>query len=119
MEPSLQQEIQLLHAQICQALADHKRIALLYTLAEGPQCVTELAESLGVPQPTVSYHLRILRERGLVLTEPEGTTIHYSLADHRIVQALDVLRAMLTDMLARQAELMRGARETMQDKTGG
>lgn len=109
MQPPLQREIQLLHAEICQALADPKRIALLYTLDEGPQCVTDLAQALDAPQPTVSYHLRILRERGLVVAQPEGTSVHYSLADRRIVEALEILRTMLADILARQAELMREA----------
>jgi ArsR family transcriptional regulator len=111
MEPTLQREIQLLHAEICQALADPKRITLLYTLDRGAQCVTDLAAALDAPQPTVSYHLRILRERGLVLTEPEGTTIHYSLADHRIIEALDILRMMLADILVRQAQLLRGTED--------
>jgi len=111
METSLQQEIQLLHAEICQALADPKRIALLYTLDKKRQCVKELAEALDVPQPTVSYHLKILRERGLAAAEPDGTTVYYSLTDRRIIEALDTLRAMLADNLARQAELMRGARD--------
>jgi ArsR family transcriptional regulator len=108
MEPSLNREIRLLHAQICQALADPKRIALLYTLDRGQQCVTDLAEALDAPQPTVSYHLKVLRERGLAVAEQDGTTVYYSLADRRIIEALDLLRAMLTDILAQQASLMRG-----------
>lgn len=107
MEPSLQREIQLLHAEMCQALADPKRIALLYTLDQGTQCVNDLAQALDVPQPTISYHLKILRERGLVVAQPDGTSVRYSLADERIVEALDMLRTILADMLARQAELMR------------
>ena len=118
MKPALEREIQLLHAEICQALADPKRIALLYTLDEGAQCVTDLAETLGVPQPTVSYHLFILREWGLVFAEPEGTTVHYSLADRRIVDALDTLRMMLADILARQAQLVQGAQKSQDFKTG-
>ncbi len=110
MEPSLEREIRQLHAQICQALADPKRITLLYMLEEAPKRVTDLAEALAVPQPTVSYHLRVLRERGLVVAEPEGTTVYYALADHRIVEALDTLRSMLADILAEQAELVPGAR---------
>jgi len=108
MEPSLQREIRQLHAQICQALADPKRIALLYMLEAGPQCVTDLGEALGMPQPTVSYHLKVLRERGLVVNEPEGTTVYYGLADQRIIEALDTLRSMLADILAGQAELVSG-----------
>jgi ArsR family transcriptional regulator len=107
MESSLQRDIRLLHAQICQALADPKRIALLYTLDRGPQCVTDLAEALDAPQPTVSYHLKVLRERGLAVAQPEGTTVYYSLADRRIIEALDLLRSMLADILAEQADLMR------------
>ena len=109
VESSLQREIELLHAEICQALADPTRIALLYMLDEGAQCVTDLTEALEAPQPTVSYHLRILRERGLVVAEREGTMVLYSLADRRIVEALDMLRGMLADMLTRRAELMREA----------
>jgi ArsR family transcriptional regulator len=108
MESSLQQEIRLLHAQVCQALADPKRIALLYTLDQGRQCVTDLAAALDVPQPTVSYHLKVLRERGMAVAEQDGTTVYYSLADRRIIEALDLLRAMLADILAQQADLMRG-----------
>jgi ArsR family transcriptional regulator len=109
IESSLRKEIRLLHAQICQALADPKRIALLYTLEKGAQCVTDLAEALDVPQPTISYHLKVLRERGMAVAEQEGTTVYYSLADRRIIEALDLLRAMLADILAQQADLMRGA----------
>ena len=109
MEPALDREIRLLHAQICQALADPKRIALLYILDQGPQCVTDLADSLDIPQPSVSYHLKVLRERGLAASEQDGTTVYYSLTDRRIIEALDLLRAMLADILAQQASLVMGA----------
>ncbi len=108
MVPPLQQEINLLHAQICQGLADPKRILLLYALSEGPRRVTDLAGALGLPQPTVSHHLKILRERGLVVAEREGTAAYYSLADRRVIQALDLLRAVLADLLGQQAELAEG-----------
>ncbi len=102
---SLHQEIILLHAQVCQGLADPKRILLLYALADGPRRVTDLAEALGVPQPTVSHHLKILRERGLVTADQEGTAVYYALADERVIRALDLLRDVLRDQLALQADL--------------
>jgi DNA-binding transcriptional ArsR family regulator len=105
IDVSLQQEINLLHAQVCQALADPKRILLLYALAEGPRRVTDLAETLGLPQPTVSHHLKILRERGLVAAEQEGVAVHYSLTDARVIQALDLLRGVLRAQLVLQAGL--------------
>ena len=119
MDSALQRQIELLHAEVCQALADPKRIALLYTLDKGPQCVNDLAAALHVPQPTVSYHLRVLRERGLATAEPDGTTVYYSLADRRIIQALDTLRAMLADSLVHQAELLRRADDTAPIAQGG
>ncbi len=105
MERPLEREINLLHAQVCRGLADPKRILLLYALADGPRCVSELAESLGLPQSTTSHHLKILRDRGMAQTERDGTTVYYSLSDRRIIQALDLLRGVLADTLERQASL--------------
>lgn len=102
---SLQREIILLHAQVCQGLADPKRILLLYALAEGSRRVTDLAEMLDLPQPTVSHHLKILRERGLVTADQEGTAVYYALADERVIQALDLLREVLRAQLALRADL--------------
>jgi DNA-binding transcriptional ArsR family regulator len=102
----LRQEITLLHAQVCQGLADPKRILILYALADGPRRVTDLADALGVPQPTVSHHLKILRERGLVVAEQEGTAVYYAVADERVIQALDLLRDVLRTQLALRADLV-------------
>jgi len=105
MESSFLQELNLLHARVCQGLADPKRILLLYALSDGARRVTDLVEALDLPQPTVSHHLKILRDRGLVTTEREGTATYYSLTDRRVIEALDLLRAVLANLLARQAEL--------------
>ncbi|MBU0703583.1 MAG: metalloregulator ArsR/SmtB family transcription factor [Chloroflexi bacterium] len=105
MDQTLTEEINLLHAQICQGLADPTRILILYLLNNSPRYVTELAEELGVSQPTVSRHLKVLRDRGLVTTTREGNTVHYTLRDSRIVQALDLLRTVMANILVEQAEL--------------
>jgi len=103
---NLVKEINELHANICQALADPKRILILYTLSEKPCNVTEIAESLDVPQPTVSRHLKMLRERGLVVGERQANSVIYSLADRRVVEALDIMRAVLADLLSHNARLV-------------
>jgi DNA-binding transcriptional ArsR family regulator len=105
VDQTLIEEVNLLHAQMCQGLADPTRILILYLLADSPRYVTELAEMLDVSQPTVSRHLKILRERGLVTATREGNTVHYALRDRRIVQALDLLRAVMADRLAERAGL--------------
>ena len=108
MDERLEKEVNLLHASICQALADPKRILILYALSEGPRTVTELTEALDVPQPTVSRHLKVLRERRLVSTEREGTSVRYSLADDRVIGTLDTMRAVLVGSLTQQAKLAQG-----------
>jgi DNA-binding transcriptional ArsR family regulator len=104
--PALAQEISELEADFCFALSDPTRLLFLYALAEGPHNVTELANELEVIQPTASRHLKILRERGLVYTVRQGTTITYHLADARLIQALDLLRTVMRDRFAHRAGLM-------------
>jgi len=105
VDRTLIEEVNLLHAQMCQGLADPTRILILYLLAESPRHVMELAEMSGVSQPTVSRHLKILRDRGLVTATREGNTIRYTLRDPRVIQALDLLRAVMADVLSEQAGL--------------
>ena len=106
MDQRLVEEVNLLHAQICQALADPTRILILYALADSPRYVTELAKTLGIRQPTASHHLKMLRERGLVSAVREGNAIRYALRDQRVIQALDLLRGMMADQLTEQADLV-------------
>lgn len=104
--PQLTQEVSQLHADICSALADPKRILLIYALAERPHSVNDLAEELGISQPAASRNLKVLRERGLVSTQRQGTSLEYHLTDMRLVEALNMLRAVLRDRLAYRASLM-------------
>lgn len=105
MPHALEIEINQLHAGICAGLADPKRILILYTLYEKPRSVTELVDLLELSQPLVSRHLKVLRDRGMVTTNRIGTTVEYSLADERLIQALDLLRAVLASKLRSQAAL--------------
>ncbi|MCZ7673335.1 MAG: metalloregulator ArsR/SmtB family transcription factor [Chloroflexi bacterium] len=99
-------ELDLLHANICQALGDPKRILILYALHQQPRHVTELANDLNIPQPTVSRHLRVLRQRHLVSTERNGTAVLYTIKDKRIIDVLDAMRGILRDSLAQQSDML-------------
>ncbi len=105
MDKQLLKEINSLHAQICGGLADPKRIAILYAIADKPLSVTELADTLEMPQATVSRNLKILRERGMVTARRQGLNIYYSIGDKRIIRALDLLREVLADGLTKQVAL--------------
>lgn len=105
MDKKLLKEINQLHAEICGGLSDPKRIAILYALSEGSKNVMELVDTLEMPQPTISRHLKILRERGMVVAERKGANIIYTLSDKRIIRALDLLREVLGDHLSKRSAL--------------
>ena len=106
VNPTLKQEIIQLEADFCAALSDPTRIFILYALNERALNVTELTNELGLPQPTISRHLKVLRERGLVDTERHGTVITYHLTDQRVIQAMDLLRSAMRDRLTQRANLV-------------
>jgi ArsR family transcriptional regulator len=99
------QELRVMHATLCQAIADPIRIALLYELSEEAKHVTQMVETFELPQATVSRHLKILRDQNLVTAERRGAYVYYSLADDRVIEALDIMRNVLTDTLAHQHSL--------------
>ncbi len=107
MSDSLREDVLRMHAQVCSGLADPNRLLIIYSLAEGPRCVNDIATAMDLPQPTVSRHLKILRDRGIVRSNRDGQSINYRLSDMRIIQALDILRAILADQLREQVLLAR------------
>jgi len=102
----LQLEINELHAEICSALADPRRILMIYVLAEKSANVSDLAAEVGISQPAASRHLKIMRERGLVQPARKGQSVEYRLSDMRLIQALDLLRSVLRDQLQNSADLI-------------
>jgi ArsR family transcriptional regulator len=103
---TLTQEITHLHADLCSALADPTRLLLLYALSDQPRNVSDLTQELKVPQPTVSRHLKVLREGGLVKATRQGASVLYELSDHRVIDALDILRSVLRERIQHHADLM-------------
>ena len=105
MDKALREEIDQLHAELCQCLADPRRISILYALSDGPKNVSELMEILDMNRATASRHLKVLRDGAMVSTERDGVSIYYSLADGRVIQALDLLRGVLAEILAQRKTL--------------
>ncbi len=101
-----EEEVRLIHHYICEGIGDPKRLRVLYLVAERPRNVTELTEALGVSQPTVSHHLRILRERGLVTAHRERTSVYYTLSDPRVLEAIELLRQVVVDLLTARANVL-------------
>ncbi len=111
-EPSINipfEEIDLLHAKLCRAVGDPKRLQIMYALSHVPCSVGKLAELLNAPQPTISRHLAVLRESGVVASTRDGTTVIYHLAVPDMINVIDSMRAILRTIVARQANSLETA----------
>jgi ArsR family transcriptional regulator len=69
---------------LLRALAAPVRIAIVPQLMDSQRCVHELVDALGVPQPLVSQHLRILKSAGVVAGERSGREVLYRLVDQHL-----------------------------------
>jgi len=82
-------------APVLAALGDPVRLRLVSMLAAAPDgsaCGCDLEGPLGLSQPTVSHHLKVLREAGLIEGERRGRWIHYSVVPERLAEIRDALR---------------------------
>lgn len=105
-------EMYALHARLCKAIADPKRLLIIDALRDGERSVGDIAEELGFSQPNTSQHLAILRERNVVTTSRSGNTIYYALTSTKIVEAIDLLRSFMAEFMV-EDDLATGAcRET-------
>ena len=77
-----------------QALSDEKRIRILQLLAEGERCVCEIMPALGLRQSLLSFHLKTLKEAGLVTHRREGRWVHYALVPEALEKLGDFARSV-------------------------
>lgn len=87
------------HADLCQVLCNAKRQKMLYVLNDGERTVTDLADVTDIPQPTVSQHLRKMRDKGVVTRRTEGNRSFYAIRDDRLIEASNTIREVLFDTL--------------------
>ena len=73
------------------ALADPTRVAIVNRLAAGECCVCDLNAAFELSQPTISHHLRVLRDAGLVEATRRGTWAYYRLAEEQVEQLRQTL----------------------------
>jgi arsenate reductase (thioredoxin) len=81
-------------ARSLKAIADPTRIQILSIIIDAPggrRAVTELASALGLSQPTVSHHLRLMAEEGVLESEQDGRQVWYSVAPARVADVFDAI----------------------------
>jgi DNA-binding transcriptional ArsR family regulator len=87
---------------LLKALAHEDRLLLLCQLTEGERNVGELEALVGVRQPSLSQHLGVLRDEGLVETRREGKYIYYRLAGFEVIQVMQTLSSLYCGKLRAQ-----------------
>ena len=85
---------------ITKALADESRLRALMVLRHGELCVCQIIELLGLAPSTVSKHMSLLRQAGLVISRKEGRWIHYRLAGREASAAAREALTFVTRQLA-------------------
>ena len=85
------------HAEQCKTFSNARRLKLVDALRDGERTVTELTETCDIPQPTISQHLKVMRDRDIVERRKVGVESHYSLTDDRISQAVDLMRELMIE----------------------
>ncbi|MEO5838015.1 MAG: metalloregulator ArsR/SmtB family transcription factor [Acidimicrobiales bacterium] len=107
IDGSLRAELEELTTNMCRALNDPKRLMILYALGDQQRSVGDLCELLDLAQSNVSQHLAVLRDRGIVDSTREANRIIYTLRDQRVLHAIDLLRNVMNDEVARRHALGR------------
>ncbi|MHA2055308.1 MAG: ArsR/SmtB family transcription factor [Candidatus Hodarchaeales archaeon] len=82
-------------ADLCQSLTHPFRLKILRMLSNGKKNVSEMIEETQKPQPYISQHLRVLRQKKAVVTEREGNEVYYSLSDPSIVKICELVAELI------------------------
>ena len=81
---------------ICKALSDENRLRILQMLRSGEKCACKLLEELNITQPTLSHHMKILCDSGLVRGRREGKWMHYSMCCEGVRKASALMKDLLS-----------------------
>ena len=80
---------------ICKALSDVNRLHIVQSLTRGEKCACELLENLQITQPTLSHHMKILCDSGIVVGRKDGKWMHYSINKKAAKQVKQLLNQLL------------------------
>ena len=75
-------------------ISDPNRLKIIFTIGKGKKTVSEIVQETGLSQTLVSFHLRPLRESGILSTERKGAFIYYSVTESNLIDLLASLRGI-------------------------
>ncbi|MCX5722150.1 MAG: metalloregulator ArsR/SmtB family transcription factor [Nitrospirae bacterium] len=81
-------------AELCHALADETRLDILDQLKDGERCVCELTDALQAGQSRLSFHLKVLKDAGLIQDRPEGRWIYYAINADAVAELEELVASL-------------------------
>ena len=84
------------NARVFKAFCDENRLMVLEMLQSGEKCVCDLLEQLEISQPTLSHHMKILCESGIVSSRMDGKWTYYSISESGSGRALELQKQLTT-----------------------
>jgi len=87
-------------AKIFRAFCDVHRLQILELLRSGEKCTCKLLEDLDIGQSSISYHMKVLVESGIVESRQEGKWTHYKISDTGSAEAMALLTEITTAVVA-------------------
>ncbi len=91
-----------LHADVCKALAHGLRIEIIDLIGDGELGFGELAEITGTAKPSLSQHLSVMVEKGILLQRKQGLNAFYRISTPKVTEACRLMREVLIERLEKQ-----------------
>lgn len=97
-----------IQAELCRTMSNAIRLEIVHALRDGPKRVNDLAHATGQPQATISRHLSVLRNGGIVTSQRHAQDVIYQIANPKIVSICDLMREVLAEEAIRRSILVKG-----------
>ena len=104
----MEDQLYAYHAEMCKVFSHPKRLELINSLRDKEMSAGELGERLGLSPANLSQHLTMMRERRILVSRKEGNMVYYRIANHRLLEAFDLLREILFEQIRQDAALIEG-----------
>jgi ArsR family transcriptional regulator, virulence genes transcriptional regulator len=104
-----------LQSEICLALANPKRLQILNLLKNGEMSAGEIVKAMKIPKANLSQHLTVLKQKGILSSRREGTSIYYSITYPKITDACSIMRSVLMESLEQQENFARKVKITQKE----
>ncbi len=83
-------------ARVLKVLGDPNRLRIIELLREGELCQCDILPVIGQSQPTVSRHLRLMEQAGILCSRRDGTRVHYKVASEDVFALVDLVESIQT-----------------------